>query len=54
MVRTLKVLQALVELGGGIGEALVPYYRQMLPVLNIFINHTGMCAQMARRPLRVC
>lgn len=44
-VKVLKVLQALVtadqEPGHGsglIGQALVPYYRQILPVLNIFIN----------------
>jgi len=36
MVRVLKVLQTLVESGEMIGEALVPYYRQLLPVLNIF------------------
>ena len=35
----LKVLQQLVGSGEGlIGEALVPYYRQILPVLNIFKN----------------
>jgi hypothetical protein len=33
---TLKVLQQLVVSGELIGEALVPYYRQILPVLNIF------------------
>jgi len=44
MVKTLKVLQALVmadaqETGPAlIGQALVPYYRQILPVLNIFIR----------------
>jgi hypothetical protein len=32
----LKVLQELVISGDMIGEALVPYYRQILPVLNIF------------------
>lgn len=32
----LKVLQQLVVSGEMIGEALVPYYRQILPVLNIF------------------
>jgi len=32
----LKVLQTLVQSGDMIGEALVPYYRQILPVLNIF------------------
>lgn len=43
MVRTLRVVQKLVTadvaLGGSlIGQALVPYYRQLLPVLNIFLN----------------
>merc|ERR1712057_28197 len=32
----LKVLQELVVSGDMIGEALVPYYRQILPVINIF------------------
>jgi len=32
---TLKVLQTLVISGEMIGEALVPYYRQILPVLNL-------------------
>jgi len=32
----LKVLQQLVVSGEMIGEALVPYYRQILPVFNIF------------------
>jgi len=35
---TLKVLQCLVLAGEMIGEALVPYYRQILPVFNIFKN----------------
>lgn len=44
MVKTLKVLQALVMADAQdqgpalIGQALVPYYRQILPVLNIFIR----------------
>jgi len=33
---TLKILQLLVRCAPMIGEALVPYYRQILPVLNIF------------------
>ena len=33
---TLKILQKLVNSQELIGEALVPYYRQILPVLNIF------------------
>ena len=46
IVKILKILQALVnsdvQVSGGsglIGQALVPYYRQILPVLNIFINN---------------
>lgn len=35
---TIKVLQHLVVSADMIGEALVPYYRQILPVLNIFKN----------------
>jgi len=35
---TLKVLQHLVVSGEMIGEALVPYYRQILPMLNLFKN----------------
>jgi hypothetical protein len=45
IVKMLKILQNLVKcdvgVAGGaglIGQALVPYYRQILPVLNIFIN----------------
>ena len=44
IVKVLKILQALVNCdtqngGGLIGQALVPYYRQILPVLNIFVNN---------------
>jgi hypothetical protein len=35
----LKVIQKLVLSGDMIGEALVPYYRQILPVFNIFRNN---------------
>lgn len=38
MPTMLKVLQQLVLSGDMVGEALVPYYRQLLPVLNIFKN----------------
>ena len=31
-----SVLQHLVTSGDMIGEALVPYYRQILPILNLF------------------
>lgn len=47
IVKVLKVLQALVvcdtvpEGQHLIGQALVPYYRQILPVLNIFIRQNG-------------
>lgn len=34
----LKIVQKLVLSGEMIGEALVPYYRQILPILNIFRN----------------
>ena len=36
---TLQLLQKLVKSADLIGEALVPYYRQILPVLNIFKNN---------------
>jgi len=35
---TLKILQHLVVSAELVGEALVPYYRQILPVMNIFKN----------------
>ncbi|XP_067321837.1 parkin coregulated gene protein isoform X2 [Anolis sagrei] len=35
---TLKVLQHLVLSADMVGEALVPYYRQILPIFNIFKN----------------
>ena len=38
---TLKILQQLVTMGGDmIGEALVPYYRQLLPIMNIFYGRS--------------
>jgi len=46
MIKTLKILQVLVNCdsnvpgaAGLIGQALVPYYRQILPVMNIFVNN---------------
>jgi len=36
LVRTLKILQHLVMSADVVGEALVPYYRQILPIFNIF------------------
>merc|ERR1712110_1063726 len=38
MTTVMKVLIKLVLSGEMIGEALVPYYRQILPVFNIFKN----------------
>jgi hypothetical protein len=38
MCRTLKKLQKLVTSNEMIGEALVPYYRQILPIFNLFKN----------------
>ena len=35
VVKTLKKLQALVKVSDAIAESLVPYYRQILPVLNL-------------------
>lgn len=37
---TLKVLQHLVISAEMVGEALVPYYRQILPILNLFKEWT--------------
>lgn len=34
----LKVLQKLVKSGDMVGEMLVPYYRQILPIFNIYKN----------------
>lgn len=35
---TLQVIQKLCTCGEMIGEALVPYYRQILPIFNLFKN----------------
>lgn len=37
----LQVLQQLVLSGDMIGEALVPYFRQILPILNLFKTKNG-------------
>ncbi|XP_008584416.1 PREDICTED: parkin coregulated gene protein [Galeopterus variegatus] len=42
---TLKVLQHLVVSAEMVGEALVPYYRQILPILNIFKNMNSELSQ---------
>ena len=33
---TLHILQSLVQCTDTIGEALVPYYRQILPIMNLY------------------
>jgi hypothetical protein len=38
MCITLQLLQKLVISADLVGEALVPYYRQLLPVLNLYKN----------------
>ena len=38
MCVTLQLLQKLVESADMVGEALVPYYRQIMPILNIYKN----------------
>jgi len=37
---TLKILQKLVTCANYVGEALVPYYRQILPVFNLYRQST--------------
>lgn len=41
MIRALRVIQAMLNLGDHIGVALVPYYRQLLPIMNVYINSTA-------------
>lgn len=38
MCVTLQLLQKLVDSADMVGEALVPYYRQLLPIMNIYKN----------------
>lgn len=40
IVNVMKIMQKLLVSGEFIGEALVPYYRQLLPVFNLFKNRT--------------
>lgn len=47
---TLKVLQHLVMSADLVGEALVPYYRQILPVFNIFKNKNSESSPWAGGP----
>ena len=41
VVKTLKKLQALVKVSDAIAESLVPYYRQILPVMNLLRHRNG-------------
>ena len=41
MTRTLHAIQHLVLSAENVGEALVPYYRQILPVMNVFKNRNS-------------
>lgn len=38
MTRVLKLIQEIIKACPAVGPALVPYYRQLLPVLNVFIH----------------
>eukprot|EP00924_Labyrinthula_sp_SR-Ha-C_P002755 maker-scaffold_13-snap-gene-6.67-mRNA-1 protein AED:0.02 eAED:0.02 QI:0/0/0/1/1/1/2/0/289 len=38
MIRVIRILQKLV-VAEGVGQALVPYYRQLLPIFNLFKNN---------------
>ncbi|XP_058059401.1 parkin coregulated gene protein [Anopheles bellator] len=40
IIATLRALQQLLRVGPSIGLALVPYYRQLLPVLNLYKHWT--------------
>ena len=49
---TLHVLQALVQCSDTVGEALVPYYRQILPIMNLFKQkniNVGDCIDYSQR-----
>lgn len=39
----LKIIQKLVLSYEAVGEALVPYYRQILPVFNVMKEHNSTC-----------
>lgn len=38
MKRTLKVIGTIASLGPAAGASLIPYYRQLLPIFNLFIS----------------
>lgn len=41
MCKTLKIIQKLVSTHPEVGEDLVPYYKALFPMLNLFINKTS-------------
>lgn len=41
MGATMRALQHLVRSADGVGEALVPYFRQILPILNLLKDKNG-------------
>ncbi len=41
MCTTLKIMQHLIVSGEMVGEALVPYYRQLLPILRQYKSHNS-------------
>ena len=43
MCTTLKVIQHLIKSYAFIGEALVPYYRQILPIMNVYKERNVNC-----------
>ena len=45
MIRILKLIRSLVEACPAVGETLVPYYRQLLPVVNVFIHKTELASE---------
>ncbi|NXC01634.1 PACRG protein, partial [Orthonyx spaldingii] len=51
---TLKVIQHLVVSAEMVGEALVPYYRQILPVLSIFKHMNGSTSSHSQQRPEVC
>ena len=43
VVRTLHMIQCLIESSNEVAENLVPYYRQLLPVFNLLRSKNSTC-----------
>ena len=43
VVKTLKKIQLLVQSSDAVAESLVPYYRQILPVMNLLRSRNSKC-----------